>query len=228
MDRVIAALGETDCEALGDGFLRQPANALSSLALSVFGGVLLATAMGADGLDRRVRLVIGWLLIATGVGSFLYHGPQWAGSHFLHDVTFLATIWVLAVMNATAALDRPERTGWIIAAAGSATAAAFLIAFPAWTNVLTGLAVVAFVAADLAGHRAGGVGGRWYAASIGLLVAAVAANVLGRTGYPGCAPESVLQLHGAWHVLAGAGITAYVLATAPVRERASRSRIATS
>lgn len=228
MPRLVIALGETDCEALGDGLLRQPANAISSLSFSVFGGLLLLAAGRSEARERRFRTVMGWLLIATGLGSFLYHGPQSTGSHFVHDVTFLCTIWVLAVMNGVGVSRRQERAGWIVAALGTVLAAAFLAVFPDWTNVLTTVAVGALVLADLAGHRSGRRAGRWYAASLLLLGAALAANILGRTGNPGCFADSLLQLHGLWHALAAAGITAYVLATTslrseqPVPEGASR------
>src|SRR5687767_9433835 len=77
---VLAALGGTDCEHLGTGWLAQPANAASSLAYVVVGGWLLRRA--AQRRTDRVRLVVaGTAMAAVGLASGAYHGPQpaWAG-----------------------------------------------------------------------------------------------------------------------------------------------------
>jgi hypothetical protein len=51
--------------------------------------------------------------------------------------------------------------------------------------------------------------------ALGLAAAAGVAYGLGRTGSPLCRPESVLQMHGAWHVLAAATFAAWGLALWP-------------
>lgn len=93
---VVAALGGTDCERIGAGWLAQPANAASSLAYVVAGVWLLRRAL-APGTDSWLLFGAGAALAAVGVGSVAFHGPQpvWAGT--AHD----AAIWSLpAVVGA--------------------------------------------------------------------------------------------------------------------------------
>ncbi|MGH2735388.1 MAG: hypothetical protein ACRDKZ_07405 [Actinomycetota bacterium] len=75
------ALGASDCERIGDGFLAQPVNALSSLAFVAAGLWILSWG------NRRVPTAFGWVVLATGVGSFLFHGPQPAFARPAHDGT---------------------------------------------------------------------------------------------------------------------------------------------
>jgi len=215
-----AALGESDCEELGSGFLAQPVNAVSSLAFSVFGLAIIAWARSAPGLERTIRTWFGWLMVATGVGSFLFHGPQWPGAHFLHDITFLAAVVFVLTFNVVAAKGWNPRLGWIGFFATTVGAAVVLLIAPSSTNALTVIAVAGLVASEVVVHRVGGVDGRWYATALVLLVLALAGNAAGRTGSALCDPESVFQAHGAWHVLAAGFLTAYFVATAGVRAHA--------
>ena len=69
---LLAQLG--DCEAIRGGWLAQPVNAWSSLAFSVVGLAIAMSAGAAMGRERIDRLVFGVLLVATGMGSVLFHG----------------------------------------------------------------------------------------------------------------------------------------------------------
>ena len=52
--------------------------------------------------------------------------------------------------------------------------------------------------------------GRQYAPlAAAMLAAGVAAYLLGRTGSPLCSPDSLLQLHGLWHVLMAVSLAAW-------------------
>lgn len=139
----LLALGTSDCEALRDGWLGQPVNALSSAAYIVAGGYVLWR-----GGPRLPALA----LAAVGVGSILYHGPMSPGAELAHD----ASVVGLAATGFVAWRRRSLR--WPPAAA--------LI-----------------------------VGG-----------AAIVVNLLTRTGAPLCRPDSLLQGHGAWHVLTAAAL----------------------
>lgn len=77
----LLALGASDCEALRDGLLGQPVNALSSVAYLVAGAYVLRR-----GGPRMPALA----LAAVGVGSFLYHGPMTPGSGLAHDGSIVA------------------------------------------------------------------------------------------------------------------------------------------
>lgn len=94
------AIGGSDCEALRDGLLAQPTNAVTSAAYVAAGIVVLVR------LPKQDR--VGWggayagLLMLIGIGSILYHGPQPAGSKLLHDAPIpllLALIGVLVVLR---------------------------------------------------------------------------------------------------------------------------------
>ncbi len=219
MIEIIVALGETDCELINDGGLAQPVNAISSLAFSAIGVALLVWAAAAAGWERRFRYVTAGLFIVTGFGSFLYHGPQWVGSLFAHDITFLAVLAVVAGTHLTLALGRSERTAWTAIGTLIAIYAVTLLVWPTATNVLTASAVVLLIAGDIPLHRYGGLDARWYTAALVLIVLAVVFLGLGRSGAPLCDPESVFQPHGLWHILSAAALGAYLLGTAPVRIR---------
>jgi len=67
----LLALGGSDCEAIRDAVLGQPANSLSSLAYVAGAAVILRR-----GGPRGPALA----LAAVGIGSFLYHGPMPPGA----------------------------------------------------------------------------------------------------------------------------------------------------
>lgn len=219
MIEIIVALGETDCERINEGALAQPVNAISSLAFSAIGLALLVWAGVAVGWERHFRYVTAGLFILTGFGSFLYHGPQWAGSLFAHDITFLAVLAVIAGTHITLALGRNERTAWTAVGALIAVYVAVLLVWPTATNFLTASAVVLLVVGDVPLHRNGGLDARWYTAALVLIGLAVVFLVLGRSGAPLCDPESLFQPHGLWHIFSAAALGAYVVGTAPVRMR---------
>ncbi|MEA3501414.1 MAG: hypothetical protein U9R47_01460 [Actinomycetota bacterium] len=209
---VFTTLGAGDCEALGDGWLIQPAAAWTSLAYAVVGIVLMMSATSSSDRERTLRIAFSLLLIGTGIGSFLYHGPQPAIAEFAHDITFLAALWFLVILNPALPYGLRRTWAWAAFAAVSATIVIVLVLFPASTNVLTGISVVALIVSDLLMHRIGGINGRWYAAALTLFAAALLFNALGRTGASTCAPDDVIQFHGLWHVLSAVAFGAYFVA----------------
>lgn len=215
-------LGTADCEIIGGGWLAQPVNAWSSLAYAVVGIVLIASASRAPRSDRSLRVAFGGLMIATGVGSFLYHGPQDTGAGFAHDITFLAMLWFLIIMNTALPYGVERRYAWAALALVTAAASLVLIASPDSTNVLTGISVVGFIASDVLVRRIGGVNGRWYAAALLLLGASLVFDLLGRSGAATCDPDSLLQFHALWHAVAAVAFGAYYVATTVPRNQESR------
>ena len=77
------ALGASDCERIGEGFLAQPVNALTSLAFVAAGAWIISR-------GSRTSAVMGWVVVASGVGSFLFHGPQPPLARQAHDGTAIA------------------------------------------------------------------------------------------------------------------------------------------
>lgn len=89
MVHVVAALGGADCERLRSGWLAQPANAVSSLAY-VGVGVWLLWRARSPGSHRGVLLAAGAAMVAVGLGSFAYHGPQPGWASAAHDASIVA------------------------------------------------------------------------------------------------------------------------------------------
>jgi hypothetical protein len=170
--RHVIRLGGSDCEQALAGLLTQPVNALSSLAFVPAGVLTIVAAMRATGRLRFQLAVYAGALIAVGVGSFAYHGPQpgWAGR--AHDGSIIVAL-VCAILLATTTGGRRDRI---------------------WRTGSGRLSMV-------------------------LVAAALAAYAAGRTGSPLCDPDSWIQFHAGWHVLAAGSALALAWATV---ERPSR------
>ncbi len=220
---VFTTLGAGDCEALSSGWLVQPVAAWTSLAYAVVGIVLMLTAGSSHNRERALRITFGLLLLGTGIGSFLYHGPQPAIAGFAHDLTFLTALWFLIIMNPARPYGLRPSWAWAAFATTSTTIAILLALFPTSTNLLAAIAVIALVVSDLLVHRIGNINGRWYAAALALLAGALLFNALGRTGASTCGPDDVIQFHGIWHVLSAVAFGAYFVATARPRNQEALS-----
>ena len=174
-----------DCEAIASGFLGQPINALSTIAFLVAGAWLVW--------QRSRTRWIGIALMATGVGSFLFHGPMPSGNEWAHDVSLA---WLLALIAGFG-------TRW----KGLSRVPALLVltavmAFaPMAADPIAVLLSVFAVASILWRERS------W--ATIGPLLLVGAAGVygkLGATGGPLCDPASIWQPHAVWHIVAATGV----------------------
>lgn len=214
---LVTQLGESDCEEIHEAVLKQPVNAWTSLGFSAVGLLIALSAVGARGPERTIRLTFGLLMVATGIGSYLFHGPQTSGSHLLHDITFLAAVWFLAVMNLNEAYSWRPGAGWIAFAVGVGVFTLVLVVFPDATNILTGITLAALVIADVAIQRRGGIIGGWYGVALGTMVVAVGLLAIGRSGSPLCDPASAFQGHGGWHLFAAIALGAYFMATSRAR-----------
>ncbi len=212
-------LGAADCEMVGGGWLVQPINAWSSLAYAVVGVVLIMSMPRAPRSDRTARAAFGVLMVATGVGSYLYHGPQTSTAGFAHDITFLAMLWFLILVNPASPYGVPRRYAWIALGLVTVGAAIALAVSPSSTNVLTAISVVALVVSDLLLHRIGGINGHWYAAALLLLAASLVFNILGRSDTTTCDPDSLIQFHALWHVSSALSLGAYFVATTVPRDQ---------
>ncbi len=214
---ILAQMAGSDCEAIGSGVLAQPVNAISSLAYAVVGLFVLVWALRVTGHKRTLRIVFGTLMVATGVGSVMFHGTQGPASQFSHDITFLVTVWFLAVLDVADAYRSKRWVGWSVFVAGAGVLALSLALYPGITNVLMVGVVVALVGADIALHRRGRMRTGWYVAGLVALITAVAMFILGRTGGLVCEPGSIFQGHALWHLLSAAALGAYFVATSDVR-----------
>ncbi|REK24568.1 MAG: hypothetical protein DWQ40_01510 [Actinobacteria bacterium] len=179
----------SDCELITSTFLGQPVNTLTTIAF-VAAGLIVA---------RRPRLRwVGIALIATGVGSFLFHGPMPPGSQWAHDVTL---DWLLLII---AGLGSPwER---LTRLPGFALIGLLLWAVPGAADLLAVVLTAAGVVIHLFWHRSP----RTITALLVLGGLAVFGR-LGSTNGPFCDPESLLQPHGLWHLGAAVVVAWWVL-----------------
>jgi hypothetical protein len=116
-------LGASDCEAIGEGVLAQPAAAISSLAF-VGAAAWLLRRLPPDQPDRGLAATYAGLVALVGVGSVAYHGPQPAGAELAHDVPILlAGLTGVAVPVARRLRGRPALGRGGTAAAATAGAA---------------------------------------------------------------------------------------------------------
>ena len=180
-----------DCEAIGAGFLGQPINALTTLGFVVAGVIVIVR--------RREMRWIGIGLIATGLGSFLFHGPMPTGNEWAHDVTLAWLVTMVAGWG-----TRWEKLSRLptLAVIGVLFAVLPVIADP-FAVVMTVAAVVSILRRDRSSAAIAPM----------LLLGAVAVfGRLGTTGGPLCDPESVLQPHAVWHLGAAAAVAGWALA----------------
>jgi hypothetical protein len=173
-----------DCEAIGAGFLGQPVNALTTIGFVMAGGLVIAR--------RPERRWVGVALIATGLGSFLFHGPMPPGSEWAHDVTLT---WLIVVVAGAGTRVEPFTKLPALLLIG----ALFAIAPPLADPIAVAAAIVAVVSL---------LRGRDYAAVPPLLLLGAVAvfGRLGATGGPLCDPGSLFQPHGVWHLGAAVAV----------------------
>jgi hypothetical protein len=179
-----------DCESIGSGLLRQPVNSLTTFAF-ILAGILVIS-------RRPERRWVGIALVATGIGSFLFHGPMPGGSEWAHDVTLA---WLLLVVAA----DGSRWEGWsrIPGLAGVAVVfGLFPLAADPISVVLTIVALISVLRADRSAAT-------W--AAVSLLAVSGLVGRLGATNWPWCDPDSTMQLHGFWHLGAAAAVTTWAL-----------------
>lgn len=142
-----------------------------------------------------------WLaaaLAATGIGSFLFHGPMPPGSQWAHDVSIA---WLLVVAAATTTRWESQLAVPSAVVLGLTFALAPGVAVP--TTVVIAILAIPFIAWRDRRPRT--------FAALGLLVVGAVVARLSATGGPWCHPDSPLQGHAAWHVLAATAIAWWAL-----------------
>lgn len=177
-----------DCEAVVHAFLGQPVNSLTALAF-VAGGVFIAV--------RSRHVWLGVASIATGAGSFLFHGPMPPLSEWAHDSTLA---WLLLVVAGTGRRwEGSTRVPGLIAVAA-------ICAVPGAGDPLGVILAIGAIISILTRDRS-----RATLAALALLAVVAVIGRLGATGGPLCDPGSVLQAHGLWHIGAAAAVVWWAL-----------------
>lgn len=179
-----------DCELIGSGLLGQPVNALSSIAFVVAGIIVLT---------RRPALRwVGFGLVSTGIGSFLFHGPMPQADEWAHDVSLA---WLIAILGGLG--TRWERLTRLPALLVIATL--FAVAPSAADPISVALTVVAVVNVLRADRSPAAL------APLGLLALVAIYGRLGASGGPLCQPGSMFQPHAVWHLGAAMAVTWWAL-----------------
>lgn len=178
-----------DCERIIEGFLAQPANALTSLAFVAVARLVW----------RARKRVVAMALGATGVGSFLFHGPMPPGSQWAHDVSLA---WLLIAVGLYA--TRWERLGGAPALGGIG---ALLAVAPVTADPAAGLAATGAIASAVWRRR----NVRTWAA-LALLGLGALVGRMSATGGPWCEPGALLQGHSFWHLASAAAVALWATA----------------
>lgn len=182
----------SDCELIRAGFLGQPVNSLTTITFLVAGVWVMR--------QPRLRWV-GVALIATGLGSFVFHGPIPGWSEWAHDVTLA---WLILVIGGLQ--NRWERWSRLPGLAALAVLFAFL---PIAADPVAVALTIVVGASIVIRRRRDGV----TLAPVALIVAVAVLGRLGATGWPLCNPSSPWQLHGLWHVGAAVGVAWWAMTT---------------
>jgi hypothetical protein len=197
---------EVGCEQFRDAIWGQPTSTVTSLAFVVAGVVVIATRHrraplggGRYRVRARLRLVFGALVAAVGVGSVVQHGPHPDWQAYAHDLTLAGVLAFLAVDAAADLTGRRWRARWWLVP--TATVAPMVAIGPAASTAaqaaLGALAIGlnlwrAWVRPDLR---------RALLVTLAVLAAgALAGNLGDRSSL--CRPDSLLQGHAVWHLMA--------------------------
>lgn len=209
---LLVAMGTSDCEALRDAWLAQPANAWSSGAYLLAGGYL-AVRHRATAAVARATAPAALALGAVAVGSFLYHGPQPAWGDAVHDASIALLLGTLAGRGGAAgpvSVRHRRRILFVV------VAAALVVAVPGSVQAVHGALVGVVGISTVRTVRRSGATPAVQVALVAL-AAGIALFAVGRTGGPLCEPRSLAQPHAGWHV--ATAIAAAALVTTDLRAR---------
>lgn len=182
-----------DCERIVEGFLAQPANAVTSLGFAA--AAPLVWRAGPRG--------VATALAATGVGSLLFHGPMWPGSQWAHDVSLA---WLLVSVGVSG--TRWESMGGWPALGGVGV---LLATVPAAGSPTAGLVAAGAIGSVLWRKR-----NRRTWLALGVLALGAVVGRLSATGKPLCNPDALLQGHSFWHLAAASSVAMWAMHDGPV------------
>ena len=217
-----------DCELLVDGFLAQPVNSLSSLAFVLVGVWVAVLVRYHSGAQQRLALAVGGGLALVGIGSVAFHGPGGPTADWIHDgsiTALLVLIIALELANRSGWSGRQMMTGWLV------VAAALMVVEGIWPDVGDGLnaPLALFAVVGVIGPRSGfhrsqprrtpERPGNGVATGLAMLAVGAIIMLLSRTDGPLCAPDSLVQGHAIWHLLAATGLGTYAVSAIRAADR---------
>ena len=92
---------------------------------------------------RARTIIYGLCLVATGLGSVVFHGPQWPASRFLHDFPIVLAILLIALHDLSLIFPRFTRIPLAFAVVGTLLGAVAALFTEGATVATAVLAVVA-------------------------------------------------------------------------------------
>lgn len=198
------------CEAIGSGAVAQPANAWSSLAF-VLAGLWIAQPSAGDKYKARNRMarepayrrLYGFALMAIGLGSYFYHATlTFAGQ--VCDMSGMYLLITFALFYGVARIT-PIRTGVALLAYVVCNLAllGFQMAYPGLRRYVFAALVLSVLSIEYGYRRTSvtTIASRWLWRAAGAMAVAFLVWVLDITRTI-CKPESALQGHSLWHLLA--------------------------
>lgn len=202
------------CEALVDGWVREPANTWSNVGFFAAAWWIAVTAR-RDG--RRAAGWLSWLALATGLGSIAFHATATLAGQLVDQSVMLleSSYFVARNLGRRVELARPARArleGLTFAVASAASIVALLVR-PTWGVSLFTTHAVVFVGLEASlfvwPPRCGRLARRWPLALVALTFAAsYGAWWLDRSARV-CDPDNHLfGGHALWHLL---GALSFVL-----------------
>ena len=178
-----------DCEAVVHALFGQPVNSITTFAFVVAGLIIIW---------RTNHLWLGIASIATGFGSFLFHGPMPPFAEWAHDAT-LAWLLLVVAFHGRSWRRWTQLPGLFVIAA--------VVAIPGTADplgaALAAMAIVMLVMGDRSVSTLG---------PLALLTVVAVIGRFGATDGPLCNPDSIWQPHGLWHVGAAVAVTWWAIA----------------
>ena len=211
--------GHCFCEHVAPGLVRQPANAVSSLAFVAVGSWVLwrAARDRRNGADTRTlthqpvySALFGAACLLIGVGSAFFHASLTFAGQFV-DVFGM---YLIATVILLYGLGRGRGISAGRAALGyvglNAVLALCLYFLPGTRRYLFAVLILIAIWTEVAARRrsASTMAVRWFRWAAGALAVGFAIWILDITRAV-CRPESLLQGHAVWHLL-GAGSAACI------------------
>lgn len=194
------------CEVAGGAAWGEPSSTVTSLAFVIAGIVLwLTRSRRPDGGARPgVQAAVAVLAVLIGVGSVVQHGPSPWWNPVVHDPPLMALLALVAADGVADLTRRQLRTRWWLVP--GAVCAALALWRPGWSAAAQGAVAAAAVGITLLRAWRRPALRRHLLPGLVLLGLGGAIGTMSRPGWPWCAPDSWLQGHAVWHVLAALAI----------------------
>jgi multisubunit Na+/H+ antiporter MnhB subunit len=194
------------CEVAGGAAWGEPASTVTSLVFVVVGVWLWFTRRRRPdgGAQIGVQGSVAVLAVLIGTGSVVQHGPAPSWNPVVHDPPLLALLALVAADGVADLAQRRLRAWWWLVP--GVVCAALALWRPGWSAAAQGAVAAVAVGITLVRARRRPALRRHLLPGLALLGLGGAIGTMSRPGWPWCVPESWLQGHAVWHVLAALAI----------------------